>query len=88
MEGRKVIKWGDDLFFFFFFKTTKIWDLFLPGKSISRREKNQENDFTYSEKYLSYASEKKWITLKNVLCEFQCDFQCPIVNNRKFSVIS
>ena len=28
---------------------------FLPGKSISRREKNQENDFAPSEKYACYA---------------------------------
>ena len=28
---------------------------FLPGKSISRREKNQENDFAPSEKFSCYA---------------------------------
>ena len=58
MGGGKVTKWGEDLFFFaFHFKKPMIfWGDFLPGKSISRREKKiRKNDFAPSEKYSSYA---------------------------------
>ena len=53
MEGGKITKWGEKFFFFFFFFLFTFqndWNLFwvyqngnfLPGKSISRRGKNQE----------------------------------------------
>ena len=49
MEVRKVIKRVEDLFFFFFFLLFTFENdenyqngNFLPGKNISRREKNQE----------------------------------------------
>ena len=70
MEVGKVTKRDEatptPFFFFFFlftFETTEICFLayqngnFLPGKSISRREQNQENDFAPSEKYACYTPE-------------------------------
>ena len=68
LKQQNVIKRGEDLFFFFFFfcfsllKNDKnlFWVYqngnFLPGKSISRREKNiRKKNFAPSEKYACYA---------------------------------
>ena len=66
MEVGKVIKSGEDLFFFLLFTSENDKNLFwvyqngnfLPGKNISRREKNQENDFAPSEKYACYSPDQ------------------------------
>ena len=65
MEGGKVTKWGEDLFFFFFFfslfKTTEIcfgstkMGIFYQEKVFHARKKIRKNDFAPSEKYSSYA---------------------------------
>ena len=69
MEVGKVVKWGEDLFFFFFFfffftfenDGNLFWVYqngnFLPGKNISRREKNRKSYFAPSEKHACYAPE-------------------------------
>ena len=55
MEVGKVIKRGEDLEnegnLFWVYQNGN----FLPGKNISLREQNQENDFAPSEKYACYA---------------------------------
>ena len=57
MEGGKITKWGEDLFFFFFFSFSTFqnhWNFFgLPKWKFSIRK----NDFAPSEKYSSYAPE-------------------------------
>ena len=70
-------------FFFFFFLFTfendenLFWVYqngnFLPGKSISRREKITKNDFAPSEKYACYAPDLnlwKWDELTDMILRF------------------
>ena len=66
-DDRKVMKRGEDLFFFLLFTFENDWNLFwvyqngnfLPGKSISRRNKIRKNDFAPSEKYACYAPDRE-----------------------------
>ena len=67
MEGGKVTKWGEDLFFFFFllftFQTTKIcfgstkMEIFYQEKAFHAGKKAGKDDFAPSEKFSCYAPE-------------------------------